>query len=121
MADNFIEKRMRELDGGKTVIRKANPSLDSLLTRIRETDGPTDESYTVKAAQFEAVIRSAALVRGECRAEYDEQTSVIHLYGSDRLLLGQKVLAMELKAAELKLGCRVISCGEGKLGLELFR
>ena len=48
MADNYLEKREEELRRGKPSVRMANPSLDTLITRISGHTEATDTSYVVK-------------------------------------------------------------------------
>ena len=39
MADNFLEKRYEKLNSsGKTIIRRSNPSLETLLERLASWD-----------------------------------------------------------------------------------
>ena len=64
MADNYLEKREEELRRGKPSVRLANPSLDTLITRISGHTEATDTSYVVKEAQLEAITRSADRLRG---------------------------------------------------------
>ena len=123
MADNYLEKRSEELSRGKTVIRKSNPSLDSLLKSLGTK--VSDPSYVVKQAQLDALVRSASLLGADATFRTDEASATISLECPDPLTAGECLLALRLKAAELKLGSRIDSlCDkEGKFSavLSLFR
>ena len=123
MADNYLEKRSEELSRGKTVIRRSNPSLDSLLKSL-ETK-VSDPSYVVKQAQLDALVRSASLLGADATFRADEASATIRLECGDPLTAGECLLALRLKAAELKLGSRIDSlCDkDGKFSavLSLFR
>ena len=123
MADNYLEKRSEELSRGKTVIRKSNPSLDSLLKSLG-TKVP-DHSYVVKQAQLDALVRSASLLGADATFRTDEASASIRLECGDPLTAGECLLALRLKAAELKLGSRIDSLcdkdGKFTAVLSLFR
>ncbi|MDD7010482.1 MAG: hypothetical protein SPH70_00285 [Candidatus Cryptobacteroides sp.] len=123
MADNYLEKRSEELSRGKTVIRKSNPSLDSLLKSLGTN--VYDPSYVVKQAQLDALVRSASLLGADATFRTDEASATISLECPDPLTAGECLLALRLKAAELKLGSRIDSlCDkDGKFSavLSLFR
>ena len=123
MADNYLEKRSEELSRGKTVIRKSNPSLDSLLKSLGTNI--SDPSYVVKQAQLDALVRSASLLGADATFRTDEASATISLECPDPLTAGECLLALRLKAAELKLGSRIDSlCDkDGKFSavLSLFR
>ena len=123
MADNYLEKRSEELSRGKTVIRKSNPSLDSLLKSLGTK--VSDPSYVVKQAQLDALVRSASLLGADATFRTDEASASIRLECGDPLTAGECLLALRLKAAELKLGSRIDSlCDkDGKFSavLSLFR
>lgn len=123
MADNYLEKRSEELSRGKTVIRKSNPSLDSLLKSLGTN--VSDPSYVVKQAQLDAMVRSASLLGADATFRTDEASATISLECPDPLTAGECLLALRLKAAELKLGSRIDSlCDkDGKFSavLSLFR
>ena len=106
MADNYLEKQYEAYKSGRPVFRKVNPSLDSLLLRLEDKDSLTDESYIIKQAQLDAVIRTARLLAESDGIDFfaDEASSSIELSGwHDETALGQVMLAMRLKAAELHL------------------
>ena len=112
MADNFLEKQMEQYRSGKPVVRKVNPSLDSLLHKLAEQDRSgeeihieTDPALIVRNAQFEAALRSARMVFGdEFKAEISEAEQCIRIdSGSCRGSLEGIILAVRLKAAELGL------------------
>lgn len=123
MADNYLEKRSEELSRGKTVIRRSNPSLDSLLKSLGTK--VSDPSYVVKQAQLDALVRSASLLGADATFRTDEASATISLECPDPLTAGECLLALRLKAAELKLGSRIDSlCDkDGKFSavLSLFR
>ena len=123
MADNYLEKRSEELSRGKTVIRRSNPSLDSLLKSLRTK--VSDPSYVVKQAQLDALVRSASLLGADATFRTDEASATISLECPDPLTAGECLLALRLKAAELKLGSRIDSlCDKGgkfSAVLSLFR
>lgn len=58
MADNYLEKRYDEVFGqqAKTIIRKSNPSLETMLLKNR-SHRAYDQSYEVKRLQLEAIVR----------------------------------------------------------------
>lgn len=62
MADNYLEKRYDEVFGkeSKAVIRKSNPSLETLLLKNR-SHRAYDQSYEVKRLQLEAIVRANTL------------------------------------------------------------
>lgn len=114
MADNFLEKRYEQLRSGKQVIRRSSPSLDSLLERLRDTpDAPTDPEYKVKRAQLDAIERSARILSGGFSSEVSEQTASIAISCKDMEELGGVLLAMRLKAAELRLHSETGTPAEG--------
>ena len=123
MADNYLEKRSEELSRGKTVIRKSNPSLDSLLKSLGTK--VSDPSYVVKQAQLDALVRSASLLGADAMFRTDEASATISLECPDPLTAGECLLALRLKAAELKLGSRIDSLcdkdGKFTAVLALFR
>lgn len=64
MADNYLEKRYDEIFGreaGKSVVRKASPSLETLMHRNRSYRA-YDQSYEVMEAQLEAMVRTNTLI-----------------------------------------------------------
>ena len=123
MADNYLEKRSEELSRGKTVIRRSNPSLDSLLKSLGTK--VSDPSYVVKQAQLDALVRSASLLGADATFTADEASASIRLECGDPLTAGECLLALRLKAAELKLGSRIDSLcdkdGKFTAVLSLFR
>ena len=123
MADNYLEKRSEELSRGKTVIRRSNPSLDSLLKSLGTK--VSDPSYVVKQAQLDALVGSASLLGADATFRTDEASATISLECPDPLTAGECLLALRLKAAELKLGSRIDSLcdkdGKFTAVLSLFR
>lgn len=56
MADNYLERRAEELrSGGRTVVRRNTPSLDTLLLKNRSHRG-FDSSYVVAMRQLMAIV-----------------------------------------------------------------
>ena len=107
MADNYLEKKYEEYLHGKSVIRRANPSLDSLLDFISQGGGAAESDYAVKQAQLDAAVRSAEKLGVEAEISTDEAAAEIRLRCNSPFSLGQLVLAIRLKAAELKLRSEV--------------
>lgn len=111
MADNYLEKKYEELRHGKPVIRRNTPSLDTLLRKVGE-DADIDTGYLVKQAQLDAIVRSAGFLGGlfvfeTCEAAADSSASVRITCQGSSFLLGQIVMAVRLKAAELGLDSAV--------------
>ena len=107
MADNYLEKKYEEYLHGKSVIRRANPSLDSLLDFIRRDGGAAEPGYAVKQAQLDAAVRSAEKLGIEAEISTDEAAAEIRLRCGSAFSLGELTLAIRLKAAELKLSSEV--------------
>lgn len=112
MADNFLERQMERYRSGKTVVRQLNPPLDLLLRRLAdkektggEVQKETDPARIVRKAQLEAALRSARILYGDSfRAELSEEEQCIILENkSCAEALGEIILAIRLKAAELGL------------------
>jgi nitroreductase len=65
MADNYLEKRFEEVFGAsarkKTVIRRNNPSIDTLLHRNRSYRG-YDQSHVVTEAQLREIVSVNTLI-----------------------------------------------------------
>ena len=56
MADNYLERREEALrSGGRTVVRRNNPSLDTLLRKNR-SHRAFDTSYAVAMRQLETIV-----------------------------------------------------------------
>ena len=107
MADNYLEKKYDEYLHGKSVIHKANPSLDSLLGYLASEGGKPDGSYIVRQAQLDAAVRSARKLGIEAEISTNEAAAEIRLRCGSAFSLGQLVLSIRLKAAELKLRSEV--------------
>lgn len=107
MADNYLERKYEDYSKGKAIIRKANPSLDSLLEEAGKANRTADSSYKVKSAQLEAVIRSARRTGIPFDAECHEEQAAVNIACAEPTELGQIILAMRLKAAELRLQTEV--------------
>lgn len=122
MADNYIEKKMESLKTGRTVVRKDNPSLDTLIRRIDWShEEPAsaisgchpDALHTVKLAQMEAVLRTVGMIGTEFKAELSEtgQKMTVGMPGcsvADYEHLGEIIATARLKAAELGLRTDVV-------------
>lgn len=102
MADNYLEKKYEEWKNGKPAVKRTVPSLETLLKRLGESSGP-DLQYTVKQAQIGAIIRAGKLVDDSLEFISDEESSTVSVAGGSSFILGQAVMAMKLKAAELRL------------------
>lgn len=105
MADNYLEKKYEELRQGKPVVRRNTPSLDTLLRRVGET-AEIDTAYIVKQAQLDALVRSAGLLGCDCCFQTFETSANSPAYvriscPDGPFNLGQAVMAVRLKAAEL--------------------
>ncbi len=107
MADNYLEKKYDEYLHGKSVIHRANPSLDSLLDYLAREDGKPDGGYIVRQAQLDAAVRSAQKLGIPAEITTDESAAEIRISCSSPAGLGQLILAARLKAAELKLRSEV--------------
>ncbi len=108
MADNFLEKRYEKLNSsGKTVIRRSNPSLETLLERLASWDSQEScvpSAAKVKRAQLDAVIRAVCKVTSsELEISSEEETGEIRFTAPDEKTAGALALAARLKAAELNL------------------
>lgn len=101
MADNYLERKMEALSRGTTVIRKDNPSLDTLIRRVVGPREPIGEK--VMQAQLDAVARSASLLGAGVVANACEADQSVILSCNSPEDLGAAVLAARLKAAELGL------------------
>ncbi len=123
MADNYLEKRYAELQRGKPVVIRNNPSLDSLLKKAASSSDQ-DSGYVVKQAQLDAVVRSVTLLGFPCAFETSEtcpgSAAFIRIVSdeSDDFISGEIMLAASLKAAELGLSCRI---DKSDKKIELFR
>lgn len=114
MADNFLEKRYEEVFGSRSRAASGpnRPSLDSLLARVSANAAP-DPSYPVNAIQAETVVKAGKTadrsgnVALDIRQEGKLQRIIPSCPASDAnrdLILGEVLLAMRLKAAEIGLG-----------------
>ena len=105
MADNYLEKKMEAYRSGASIIRKVNPSLDSLLRKL-PCSAAARRDDPVKGAQLSAALRSATLSGLEFESEVLEGEQKIRVStgsGSemDWCRLGQIVAIVRLKAAEM--------------------
>lgn len=111
MADNYLEKRYAEINsGGKTVLRRSTPSLDTLLRR-RMADTEYAGDYITKQLQLERIAGAATPCPPGTR--YVTDAAVRHLgadafivvdgSAGDTLALGMALERMFLKAEEMGL------------------
>lgn len=108
MADNFLETQYEKWKRcEKTVIRRANPSLETLLGRLAEWDAEEHcalSATKVKQAQLDAIIRAVRKVTAsELEISSCEEKGEIRLNAPDEKTAGALALAARLKAAELNL------------------
>lgn len=106
MADNYIEDKLEKLGSSRPVIRHVNASLDSLLKEAGSAYTSVPEGYVVKQAQSDAMIFSARRLGIPFTASCPDP-STIRICCADMLSLGEIVLAVRLKAAEMKLRASV--------------
>lgn len=107
MADNYLEKRMAELASGTsdTMVRFRN--LDYLVVKAaKDADAQCDPSYKVHRLQ----LASMANLLGRCAlagvtAEIGE--GALLLKGGSVLALGEALMLLRLKAADIGLAARV--------------
>ena len=117
MADNYLEKKMEEFRQGAKVVRRPGASLEGLLEIVasgEEVAPVVGKATGVMPAQLEAVLRAAKHLpeAAAFRFEVDEAAATIRILGPSsprRYLidLGQVILAIRLKAAELHLRATV--------------
>ena len=109
MADNYLENKMEALRQGRTVYRKVNPGTEALLKAISCSEENAAGDAALMSVQYEAVVRAAKIIAPhEFSFEVDESASCIRILGpsspKDYLIrLGEVLLAMRLKAAEMHL------------------
>lgn len=120
MADNYLEKKYEEWKNGKPVVRRTVPSLETLLKRLGDPSGP-DPDYQVKQAQLDAIVRAASLVGPDMKFSSSEADSIVSVTGDDPVLLGEAVLAIRLKAAELRLNAEICASGEESITLRITK
>lgn len=106
MADNFLEKQYEEWKNGRPSVHRKNPSLEALVKRLGE-QSPRDESYMVKQAQLDAIVRTASALGLASEFITDEDSASITVKCSGPVMLGETLLAIRLKAVELKLQSEV--------------
>lgn len=122
MADNYLEKKYEQLRQGRPVIRKVNPSLDSLLTAAASS-AQEDPSYTVGAAQLKAAASSARRLGIEfSEAISGTEPAVMEIRCAGMFELGQVLTAFRLKLAELHLYAETHPLADGAgVRLKVFR
>lgn len=122
MADNYLENKFDEYRHGKSIIRKVNPSLDFLLSYVAEDIESEDCGYEVKQAQLDSAVRSASRLGTGVEFLTDESNAEITLRSDSELELGEALLAVRLKAAELKLRCSILPGGsDSEIKARLYR
>ncbi|MDO5442471.1 MAG: hypothetical protein Q4G10_02245 [Bacteroidia bacterium] len=102
MADNYLEKKYEEWKNGKPTVRRSTPSLEALIKQAAAS-GTADSSYIVKQAQLDAIIRTASELGYNSSFATDEDSATVKVFETDKIKLGEIILAIRLKAAELKL------------------
>ena len=105
MADNYLEKKYEELQHGRPVVRRSTPSLDTLVRRAADQRAG-DAAYVVKQAQLDAMVRTAGMLGADVSFAADESTASIEASCAsprNMVALGEALLAIRLKAAELSL------------------
>ena len=122
MADNYLEKKYEQLRQGRPVIRRVNPSLDSLLTAAASSV-QEDPSYSVGEVQLKAAEASArrlgieftGIIRGT-------DPAVMEIRCGNMFELGQVLTAFRLKLAELHLHAETHPLADGAgVRLKVFR
>ncbi|MBO4340293.1 MAG: nitroreductase family protein [Bacteroidales bacterium] len=86
MADNYLEKRMEEVSGGKTRITRNNPSIDSLLKRNRSHRG-YDASVKLSREALKDILSAVTLCPSGMNAQTlryrlvpSEEAPLLHSY-----------------------------------------
>lgn len=107
MADNYLEKRMAELASGAQDTMARFRNLDYLVVKAaKDMDTRTDPGYKVHRLQLATLAnllgRSGI---GGVAAEIQEEG--IMLKGASVLALGQAIMLLRLKAADMGLAARV--------------
>lgn len=122
MADNYLEKKYEQLRQGRPVIRKVNPSLDSLLTAASAPERE-NSSYAVGEAQLKAAVSSARRLGIEFSAATPgTDPAILEIRCSNMFELGQVLTAVRLKLAELHLHAEVRQQEQGAgVRLKVFR
>lgn len=120
MADNFLEKQYENWKNGKPSVRRTVPSLESLIGKL-VVKGEPDPSYIVKQAQLDALVRTASALGYGQEFSTDEAGASVTVKGDDAMLLGQAVLAIRLKATELKLQAEADAVSDGSVTLKISK
>lgn len=124
MADNFLEKQMDAYREGRRVVRMQNPALDALLRKVGETGRELPSSEPVKQAQLDAAVRSASYTGNDFTANASEASQSVTVEMADASAasferLGEIVMSIRLKAAELGLGTAFDRSGADKARAEI--
>ena len=120
MADNFLEKQYEEWKNGRPSVRRNSPSLESLIGKLG-VKGEPDTSYIVKQAQLDAMVRAASALGYRQQFSTDEAGASVTVSGDDAMMLGQAVLVIRLKAAELKLQAEAGAVSDGSVTLKISK
>lgn len=124
MADNYLERKYEQFIKGRPVIRKVNPSLDSLLSALPDEQDAEDSQYKVSRLQAEAAISSARRMGIGFSASFpdDNDPSVLKISCRSSYDLGAVTTAARLKLAELHLQTRLRLSDSGTDAvIEIFR
>lgn len=125
MADNYLEKKYEEYLHGKSVVRKSEPSIDTLLDRVAASSGPAEPEYAVKQAQLDAIERSVRKLFPELEVSSTEGTAgragSLSIRAGSPFQLGEACLAARLKASQLHLQTAADSTEETAATIKVFR
>ncbi len=125
MADNYLEKKYEEYLHGKYVVRRSEPSIDTLLDRVTDSSEAEEPEYAVKQAQLNAMERSVRKLLPEIEFSSHEgsdgRPGVIFIHAGSAFQLGEACLAARLKAAQLHLKTATESTEESAATIKVFR
>lgn len=122
MADNYLEKKYEQLSKGRPIIRKANPSLDSLLTSANTPAENPDPNYMVSQRQAEAAVASARRLGMDFSATYwTDDSPQIKICCHNEYELGSVVTVIRLKLAELRLHADISLEGNAAARMMIYR
>lgn len=125
MADNYLEKKYEEYLHGKSVVRRSEPSIDTLLDRVAGSSAPEEPEYSVKQAQLDALERSVRKLFPEIEFSSHEgsdgKPGAIFIQAGSAFQLGEACLAARLKAAQLHLKTATESIEETAAAIKVFR
>ena len=98
MADNYLEKKMEELEHPRHTVRRSHPSLDTLLRRNRSYRG-FDPSRVVTRKELEEIVA----VNSFCASGMNRQTLRFRLVTEDEAdkVIPNLAMACELQGEQL--------------------